>query len=76
MRPRPTPSEKGYPHQIGRIQSYHAVRGANGTTMVVMFVGCCVGGRRYYPYYSYRRNPTRREFFVPAGTHSGPLIFC
>jgi hypothetical protein len=25
-------------------------------------------GRRYFPYYSYRRNPTGREFFVPAGT--------
>ena len=28
----------------------------------------CVGGRRYFTYYSYRRNPTGREFFVPAGT--------
>jgi hypothetical protein len=28
----------------------------------------CVGGRRYFPYYSYRRNPTGREFFVPART--------
>jgi len=28
----------------------------------------CVGGRRYFPYYSYCRNPTGREFFVPAGT--------
>ncbi len=36
--------------------------------MVVMFVDCCVGGGRYFPYYSYRRNPTGREFFVPAGT--------
>jgi hypothetical protein len=36
--------------------------------MVVMFVDCCVGGGRYFPYYSYCRNPTRKEFFVPAGT--------
>jgi hypothetical protein len=35
---------------------------------VVMFVDCCVGGGRYFLYYSYRRNPTGREFFVPAGT--------
>ena len=28
----------------------------------------CVRGRRYFPYYSYRRNPTGREFFVPART--------
>jgi hypothetical protein len=36
--------------------------------MVVVFVDCCVGGGRYIPYYSFRRNPTGREFFVPAGT--------
>jgi hypothetical protein len=36
--------------------------------MVVMFVDCCVRGGRYFPYYSYRRNPTGREFFVPART--------
>jgi hypothetical protein len=28
----------------------------------------CVGGRRYFPYYSYCRNPTGREFFVPTQT--------
>jgi hypothetical protein len=28
----------------------------------------CVGGRRYFLYYSCRRNPTGREFFAPAGT--------
>jgi hypothetical protein len=36
--------------------------------MVVMFVDCCVGGGRYFPYYSYHRNPMGKEFFVPAGT--------
>jgi hypothetical protein len=35
---------------------------------VVMFVDCCVGGGRYFLYYSYCRNPTGWEFFVPAGT--------
>jgi hypothetical protein len=35
--------------------------------MVVMFVDCCVGGGQYFPYYSYRRNPTGWEFFVPTG---------
>jgi hypothetical protein len=33
------PFGRGYPRQIGRIQRYHTVGGANGTTMVVMFVG-------------------------------------
>jgi hypothetical protein len=36
--------------------------------MVVMFVDCCVGGGWYFLYYSYRRNPTGKEFFVPVGT--------
>jgi hypothetical protein len=36
--------------------------------MVVMFVDCCVGDGRYFPYNSYHRNPMGREFFVPAGT--------
>ncbi len=36
--------------------------------MVVMFVNCYVGGGQYFPYYSYHRNPTGQEFFVPAGT--------
>jgi hypothetical protein len=38
--------------------------------MVVMFVDCCVGGGWYFPYYSYRRNPTGREFFVSEGITS------
>ncbi len=36
--------------------------------MVVMFVDYCVDGGPYIQYYSYHRNPTGREFFVPAGT--------
>ncbi len=51
-----------------RIHRSHAIGGAHGSTMVVMFVDCCVGGGRYFPYYSYRRNPTGREFFIPAET--------
>ena len=35
----PNPFGRGCPRPIGRIQRYHAVGGANGTTMVVMFVG-------------------------------------
>jgi hypothetical protein len=31
-------------------------------------VDCCVGGGRYFSYYSYCRNPTGKELFVPAGT--------
>ncbi len=36
--------------------------------MVMMFVDCCVGGGGYFLYYSYHRNPTGREFVIPAGT--------
>jgi len=35
----PNPFRRGCPHPIERIHSYHVVGGANGTTMVVMFVG-------------------------------------
>ncbi len=42
--------------------------GANGSAMVLMFVDCCVGGGRYFLYYSYPRNPTWKEFLVPALT--------
>jgi hypothetical protein len=35
----PNPFRRGFPRPIGCIQRYHAVEGANGTTMVVMFVG-------------------------------------
>ncbi len=62
------PFGRGYLHWIGRIHQSHAVGGANGSTMVVMFVDCCVGGGWYFPYYSYHRNPTGQEFFVPART--------
>ena len=33
------PFGRGYPNLIGCIHRYHTVGGANGTTMVVMFVG-------------------------------------
>ncbi len=39
--------------------------------MVMMFVDCCVGGGLYFPYYSYRRNHTGREFFILAGSLIG-----
>jgi hypothetical protein len=35
----PNPFRRGCPRLIGCIQIYHAIGGANGTTMVVMFVG-------------------------------------
>ena len=69
--PSPDPSGRGYPRPIGRIQRYHAVGGANGTTMVVMFVGQLCSGRQYFPYNSYCRNPTGREVFIPARTLVG-----
>ncbi len=68
MRPRPTPSE-----EVTRVGSSVS----KDTTpeegqMAPLWWWClwvsCVGGRRYFPYYSYRRNPTGREFFVPART--------
>jgi hypothetical protein len=64
----PNPFQRDYHHQIGQIHRSHIVRGANCSTMVMMFVDCCVGGGRYFLYYSYQRNPMGREFFVPAGT--------
>jgi hypothetical protein len=72
----PNPFQRGCPHSIERIQRYHAVGGANGTTMVVMCGLVCLG-RQYFPNYSYRRNPTGREFFVPARTLIGvKLLSC
>jgi hypothetical protein len=56
---------------IGSIHRYHDVGGANGTTMVVMFLGLLWWGRRTFPYYSYCRNPSGQEFFVPARIHRG-----
>jgi hypothetical protein len=62
------PFGRGYLCQIGRIHQSHTIGGVNGSAMVVMFVDCCVDGGWYFPYYSYRRIPTGKEFFVPAGT--------
>ena len=42
--------------------------------MVVMFVGLLWWGRRTFPYYSYCRNPTGREFFVPTRTLIGVFL--
>jgi hypothetical protein len=39
-------------------QQNHAAGGANGSTMVVVFVCLCLGSKK----------PSEREFFVPAGT--------
>jgi hypothetical protein len=62
------PFGRGYLHWIGRIHQSNAIGGANGSAVVVMFVDCCVGGGRYFLYYSYCRNSTGKEFFIPAGT--------
>ncbi len=37
--PLANPFGRGYPRRIGQIHRYYAVVGANGTTMVMMFVG-------------------------------------
>jgi hypothetical protein len=62
------PFGRGYWCRIGWIHQSHAIGGANGSAMVVMFVDCCVGDGRYFLDYSYSRNPTGKEFFIPAGT--------
>jgi hypothetical protein len=70
----PNPFRRGYRCQIRQIHRSHVVRGANGSAMVVMFVDCCVGGGRYFLYYSYRRNPTGQEFFIPVVTIAVKLL--
>jgi hypothetical protein len=71
----PDPFRRGYLRLIGSIHRYHtSIGGANGTTMVVMFVGLLWWGWRASLYYSYRRNPTGREFFVPARTQIGVFL--
>ncbi len=65
--PSANPFGRGYLHWIEWIHQSHAIGGVNGSAVVVMFVDCCVGGGWNFLYYSYRRNPTGREFFVPAG---------
>jgi hypothetical protein len=42
--------------------------------MVVMFVDCCVGGGRYFLYYSYCRNPMGQEFLFPLEPLSVKLL--
>ena len=56
--PSANPFRRGYLRRIGRIHQSHAIGGANGSAMVVMFVKCCVCGGQYFLYYSYHRNPT------------------
>jgi hypothetical protein len=60
----PNPFGRGYLCLIRSIHRYHAVGGANGTTIVMMFVGLLCWGRRAFMYYSYCRNPIGWEFFV------------
>ena len=67
----PNPFRRGCQRPIGPIHSSHTIWGANGTTMVVIFVGLLCSGWWYFPYYSYHRNPTGWEFFVPTRTHMG-----
>jgi hypothetical protein len=62
------PFRRGYLRWIERIHQSHAIGRANGSAMVVKFVDCCVGGGQYFLYYSYHRNPTGKDFFVPTGT--------
>jgi hypothetical protein len=63
----PNPIRRGCPRPIGCIQRYHAVGGANGTTGGDVCGGLCRWSTEF-PYYSYSRKPTGREFFVPART--------
>ncbi len=45
--PLANPFGRGYLRRIGWIHQSHAIGGANGSAMVVMFVDCCVGGGPY-----------------------------
>jgi hypothetical protein len=38
-KPSANPFGRGYPRRIGQTHRYYAIVGANGTTMVMMFVG-------------------------------------
>ena len=67
------PFGRDYLHQIGRSINPMPT-GTKGSTMVATFVGELCWGRRYFQYYSYHRNPTGREFFVPTGTHSSEAV--
>ena len=62
--PSTNPFVRGYLRRIRQYHRSHAVEGANGSTMVVMFVDCCAGGQWYFPYYFYRKNPTRGGSFL------------
>ena len=35
----------------------------------------CVGGRQYFPYYSYRGKATEQDFFIPARTLIWVILF-
>ena len=72
--PLPNPFRRGYPPQIGRIHRSHTVGGANGTTMVVMFVDCCVCGLWYFSYYSYCRILQGGRFLFPPEPLSVKLL--
>jgi len=37
--------------------------------------GLVCSGRQYFLYYSYRKNPTGREFFIPARTFMAGKLF-
>ncbi len=45
--PSANPLGRGYLHWIGQIHQSNAIGGASSSTMVVMFVDCCVGGKWY-----------------------------
>ncbi len=60
-----TPFQRVYQHQMGWIHRSYVVEGVNGSTMVAMFVDCCVGSGGYFLHYSYYRSSTEREFSIP-----------
>ena len=70
----PNPFGRGYPCPIRRFHIYHAVGGADGTTIVMMLVGLLCWGQRAFTYYSYCRNPIGWEFFVATRTHMGIAV--
>ncbi len=70
------PFGKRWPmHWNGCIHQTHATTRANGTTMVVMFLGELCWFWLYFPYYSYRRNPTGRSFLFRRNPYSSAMLW-
>ena len=57
-----SPFQRGNLHWIGQIHTSHAVGAANSSPLWWCLLLNCVGGRWYFPSYSYRRKVTEQDF--------------